>query len=168
MQPNASVGQFNAADVRTTLTLHVTHCGDLVLPTVRRLRIWHEGAGLLHVCYNTHLDGLSGMTLFASGPVASTPISRGSIMAMTADDKRSIVEKFGADANDTGSTRVQVALLTERINELSEHLKRNMKDHHGRRGLLVMVGKRKRLLGYLEREDYEGYKALIAELGLRR
>jgi small subunit ribosomal protein S15 len=89
-------------------------------------------------------------------------------MAMTADDKRSIVEKFGADANDTGSTRVQVALLTERINELSEHLKRNKKDHHGRRGLLVMVGKRKRLLGYLEREDYEGYKALIAELGLRR
>lgn len=89
-------------------------------------------------------------------------------MAITADDKRSIVEKFGADANDTGSTRVQVALLTERINELSEHLKRNKKDHHGRRGLLVMVGKRKRLLGYLEREDYEGYKALIAELGLRR
>lgn len=89
-------------------------------------------------------------------------------MAITADDKRSIVEKFGADANDTGSTRVQVALLTERINELSEHLQRNKKDHHGRRGLLVMVGKRKRLLGYLEREDYEGYKALIAELGLRR
>lgn len=89
-------------------------------------------------------------------------------MAITAEDKRSIVEKFGADANDTGSTRVQVALLTERINELSEHLQRNKKDHHGRRGLLVMVGKRKRLLSYLEREDYEGYKALIAELGLRR
>ncbi len=89
-------------------------------------------------------------------------------MAITAEDKRNIVEKFGSDANDTGSTRVQIALLTERINELSEHLKRNKKDHHGRRGLLVMVGKRKRLLGYLEREDYEGYKALIAELGLRR
>lgn len=89
-------------------------------------------------------------------------------MAITAEDKRKVVEKFGSDANDTGSTRVQIALLTERINELSEHLQRNKKDHHGRRGLLVMVGKRKRLLGYLEREDYEGYKALIAELGLRR
>lgn len=82
--------------------------------------------------------------------------------------KRAIIEKFGANGQDTGSTRVQVALLTARIEELSSHLQRNVKDHHGRRGLLTMVGKRKRLLTYLERSDYEAYKALIADLGLRR
>lgn len=87
---------------------------------------------------------------------------------MDAQKKREIVEKFGSDGNDTGSTPVQVALLTARIEELSQHLQRNTKDHHGRRGLLVMVGKRKRLLSYLEKNDYEGYKSLIQELGLRR
>lgn len=89
-------------------------------------------------------------------------------MPLTAEAKRDIVETYGTDANDTGSTAVQVALLTARIQELSEHLQKNLKDHHGRRGLLVMVGKRKRLLSYLEREDYEGYKTLIEKLGLRR
>lgn len=89
-------------------------------------------------------------------------------MAMTTERKKEVIEQFGSDASDTGSTRVQVALLTARINELSEHLQRNKKDHHGRRGLLVMVGKRKRLLSYLEKTDYDGYKALIQELGLRR
>lgn len=89
-------------------------------------------------------------------------------MAMDAAQKREIVEKFGTDENDTGSTRVQIALLTARITELQEHLKQNQKDHHGRRGLLVMVGKRKRLLSYLEKSDYEGYKAILQDLGLRR
>jgi small subunit ribosomal protein S15 len=89
-------------------------------------------------------------------------------MAVTRDMKQEIVSKFGKDGADTGSTRVQIALLTARINELSEHLKVNKKDHHGRRGLLVMVGKRKRLLSYLEKTDFDGYKALIADLGLRR
>ena len=89
-------------------------------------------------------------------------------MALTAEAKRDIIETYGEDANDTGSTAVQVALLTARIQELSEHLQNNRKDHSGRRGLLTMVGKRKRLLSYLEREDYEGYKALIEKLGLRR
>lgn len=89
-------------------------------------------------------------------------------MAMDAAAKRDVIGKYGTDENDTGSTRVQIALLTARINELSEHLQRNKKDHHGRRGLLVMVGKRKRLLSYLEKTDFEGYKALIADLGLRR
>ncbi len=89
-------------------------------------------------------------------------------MAIDAAKKKEIVATFGADENDTGSTRVQVALLTARIQELSEHLQRNAKDHHGRRGLLVMVGKRKRLLSYLEKSDFEGYKSLIADLGLRR
>lgn len=89
-------------------------------------------------------------------------------MALDVEKKREIVAKFGKDEQDTGSTRVQVALLTHQIEELSAHLKDNRKDHHGRRGLLVMVGRRKRLLGYLERTDYEGYKELLQELGLRR
>ncbi len=89
-------------------------------------------------------------------------------MAIDAAQKKDIVAKYGKDDTDTGSTRVQIALLTTRILELSEHLKRNKKDHHGRRGLLVMVGKRKRLLSYFEKTDFEGYKSLIADLGLRR
>ena len=89
-------------------------------------------------------------------------------MPLNAEAKREIVETYGQDASDTGSTAVQVALLTARIEELSQHLQKNRKDHSGRRGLLTMVGKRKRLLSYLEREDYEGYKALIEKLGLRR
>ena len=87
---------------------------------------------------------------------------------LTADQKRDIVAKYGQDTQDTGSTAVQVALLTARIEQVSGHLQENRKDHHGRRGLLTMVGKRKRLLSYLERTDYEAYKALIADLGLRR
>jgi small subunit ribosomal protein S15 len=89
-------------------------------------------------------------------------------MALAKAEKQSVIRRFGLDPQDTGSTAVQVALLTTRINELSEHLRQHKKDHHGRRGLLTMVGKRKRLLGYLEKTDYEAYKALIAELGLRR
>jgi len=89
-------------------------------------------------------------------------------MALAKDTKQDVIQRFGLDPQDTGSTRVQVALLTTRINELSGHLRNHKKDHHGRRGLLVMVGRRKRLLAYLEKTDYEAYKALIAELGLRR
>lgn len=89
-------------------------------------------------------------------------------MAVTTEMKREIIETHGIDANDTGSTAVQIALLTARIEDLGGHLKNNRKDHAGRRGLLTMVGKRKRLLGYLERTDYDGYKALIEKLGLRR
>jgi small subunit ribosomal protein S15 len=87
---------------------------------------------------------------------------------LTPDQKREIVAKYGQDDQDTGSTAVQVALLTARIEQVSGHLQENRKDHHGRRGLLTMVGKRKRLLSYLERTEYEAYKALIADLGLRR
>ncbi len=89
-------------------------------------------------------------------------------MAMPADKKLEIIRKYGRDDQDTGSTAVQVALLTARIEELSQHLRSHTKDHHSRRGLLKMVGQRKRLLGYLERTDYDGYKSLIASLGLRR
>lgn len=89
-------------------------------------------------------------------------------MSLNPVAKQEIITKYGKTDGDTGSTEVQVALLTARIEHLSEHLQRNRKDHHGRRGLLTMVGKRKRLLSYLEKTDYEGYKALIQSLGLRR
>ena len=89
-------------------------------------------------------------------------------MTLTADKKREIVAEYGRAEADTGSTEVQVALLTARINELTEHLREHRKDHHSRRGLLMLVGKRRRMLRYLERTDLERYRALVAELGLRR
>ena len=84
------------------------------------------------------------------------------------NDTKSVVDEYGTHASDTGSPEVQVALLTERINHLTEHLKTHKKDHHSRRGLLMMVGKRRRLLRYLQEQDVERYRALIAKLGLRR
>lgn len=89
-------------------------------------------------------------------------------MTMNAEQKLEVMRQYGKDSQDTGSTTVQVALLTKRIEELSQHLQVHKKDHHSRRGLLMMVGKRKRLLTYLERTNYDGYKELIASLGLRR
>jgi small subunit ribosomal protein S15 len=88
--------------------------------------------------------------------------------AITTERKREIAGKFGSSERDMGSTKVQIALLTERINHLTEHLREQSKDHHSRRGLLMLVGQRRRLLGYLQREDLERYRAIIRELGLRR
>lgn len=87
---------------------------------------------------------------------------------MTTERKAEIIKEYGRTPNDTGSPEVQVALLTERINVLTEHLKDNKKDHHSRRGLLKMVGKRRGLLDYLKKNDLEGYRALIAKLGIRK
>ena len=89
-------------------------------------------------------------------------------MSMTAEEKREIVQRFGKDENDTGATQVQVAMLTHRINHLTEHLRTHKHDHHSRRGLLMLVGRRRRFLNYLQRNDLEGYRSLIRELGLRR
>ncbi len=89
-------------------------------------------------------------------------------MTLTVDRKREIVERFGKSSEDTGTTEVQVALLTERINGLTEHLREHSKDHHSRRGLLMLVGQRRRLLNYLRRRDLDRYRTLIGELGLRR
>jgi small subunit ribosomal protein S15 len=88
--------------------------------------------------------------------------------AITSERKREIAAKFGSDERDTGSTKVQIALLTERINHLTEHLREQRKDHHSRRGLLMLVGRRRRFLDYLQRTDLEGYRSLIKELGLRK
>ncbi len=87
---------------------------------------------------------------------------------LTSERKREITAHFGASESDTGSTKVQVALLTERINHLTQHLREHGKDHHSRRGLLMLVGRRRRFLDYLQRHDLEGYRALIKELGLRK
>lgn len=87
---------------------------------------------------------------------------------MTKERKQEIINTYKRDEKDTGSPEVQVALLTERINELTEHLKVHKKDNHSRRGLLKMVGRRRNLLAYLKEKDLEGYRALIAKLGLRK
>jgi len=79
-----------------------------------------------------------------------------------------IVTQFGATPKDTGNTRVQIALLTQRINDLTEHLRAHGADHHSRRGLLMLVGQRRRLLNYFSKRDLDGYRALIKELGLRK
>ena len=89
-------------------------------------------------------------------------------MALTKEAKQEIVGKFGKGDADTGSPQVQIALMTRRINELTEHLRTHKHDHHSRRGLLKLVGRRRRLLDYLQRNDLEGYRSLIKELGLRR
>jgi small subunit ribosomal protein S15 len=89
-------------------------------------------------------------------------------MAVTKDDKQRLITDYRTADADTGSPEVQVALLSKRIDELTEHLKGHKKDHHSRRGLLQMVGRRRRLLEYLKREDVERYRALIQRLGLRR
>ncbi|MBR4344768.1 MAG: 30S ribosomal protein S15 [Lachnospiraceae bacterium] len=87
---------------------------------------------------------------------------------ITKEKKAAIIAEFGKTPNDTGSTQVQVAILTARINELTEHLKVHKKDHHSRRGLLMMVGQRRGLLEYLKKTDITEYRALIEKLGLRK
>jgi small subunit ribosomal protein S15 len=89
-------------------------------------------------------------------------------MALTKEAKREVIDGHGKSDADTGSTQVQVALLSRRIDELTEHLRTHGKDHHSRRGLLKLVGRRRRLLDYLQKRDLEGYRSLIKELGLRR
>ena len=87
---------------------------------------------------------------------------------MTKERKQEIIEEFKRDANDTGSPEVQIALLTERITELTEHLKVHTKDNHSRRGLLKMVGKRRSLLNYISKKDVERYRAIVEKLSLRK
>ena len=89
-------------------------------------------------------------------------------MSITAEEKKELFTKFGSDITNTGSTEGQIALFTHRINHLTEHLKSNKKDHSSRRGLLKLVGKRRRLLNYLMKNDIEKYRILIKELGIRK
>ena len=87
---------------------------------------------------------------------------------MTKEEKQAIIKEYAVHEGDTGSAQVQVAVLTKRINELTEHLKVHKKDHHSRRGLLKMVGHRRNLLNYLAKKDIERYRAVVAKLGLRK
>lgn len=89
-------------------------------------------------------------------------------MTLTAERKRELAREYGRDEKDTGNTKVQVAQLTERINELTDHLRTHGHDHHSRRGLLMLVGRRRRFLDYLQRTDIDGYRSLISSLGLRK
>ncbi len=89
-------------------------------------------------------------------------------MTLTKDDKTQIITEHARSEGDTGSAEVQIAVLTRRITDLTEHLKTHKHDHHSRRGLLMLVGRRRRLLEYLKREDIERYRAIVAKLGLRR
>jgi small subunit ribosomal protein S15 len=89
-------------------------------------------------------------------------------MSLTSERKRELTSEFGANEGDTGNTKVQIAQLTERINRLTEHLRTHSHDHHSRRGLLMLVGRRRRFLDYLQRTDLEGYRSLISALGLRK
>jgi small subunit ribosomal protein S15 len=89
-------------------------------------------------------------------------------MALDASKKTAIIKEFATHEGDTGSPEVQIAVLTERIKELTEHLKGHKHDHHSRRGLLLLVGQRRRLLGYLQNVEIDRYRALIERLGLRR
>ena len=89
-------------------------------------------------------------------------------MTLTKEAKTEIIQEHARTAGDTGSAEVQVAVLTKRIGDLTEHLKLHTQDHHSRRGLLMLVGRRRRLLEYLKRGDIERYRAIVAKLGLRR
>ena len=89
-------------------------------------------------------------------------------MTLTSERKRELAAQFGANELDTGNVKVQIAQLTERINMLTEHLREHKRDHHSRRGLLMLVGSRRRFLKYLQRSDLEGYRDLLKALGLRR
>jgi small subunit ribosomal protein S15 len=89
-------------------------------------------------------------------------------MPLSVEKKKSVIEQFRIHEGDTGSPEVQIALLTERINGLTEHFKQHAKDHHSRRGLLMLIGKRRALLEYLRRKDAERYRAIIERLGIRR
>ncbi|NLX02468.1 MAG: 30S ribosomal protein S15 [Syntrophomonadaceae bacterium] len=89
-------------------------------------------------------------------------------MALSPERKEELIKAFQIHENDTGSPEVQIAILTERINYLNEHLKANKKDHHSRRGLLKMVGQRRSLLDYLKDKDFDRYRTILARLGLRR
>jgi small subunit ribosomal protein S15 len=89
-------------------------------------------------------------------------------MSITAEKKKQVITEYATKKGDTGSVEVQTAILTERINNLTEHFKTNVKDHHSRRGLLKMVGLRRRLLDYLQRTENDRYQALIKKLGLRK
>jgi small subunit ribosomal protein S15 len=119
--------------------------------------------------YPTRRPGLGrARPSFAAAVTLGDINERSSTVTLTKEEKLEHVGKFGKHETDTGSPEVQIAMLTQRINTLTEHLRTHKHDHYSRRGLLKLVGRRRRFLNYLQRNDLEGYRALIKELGLRR
>jgi small subunit ribosomal protein S15 len=108
------------------------------------------------------------VTFLARRAGATEPLDPEVHVTLTKEAKLEIIKKHGRTDADTGSPEVQIAMLTRRINELTQHLRTHPKDHYSRRGLLKLVGRRRRFLNYLQKHDLEGYRALIKELGLRR
>lgn len=101
------------------------------------------------------------------GSASRSRYKKGEIMTISKERKAELTAKFGKNAQDTGNSKVQVAILSERIKELTEHMKSHQKDFHTRRGLLMLVGKRRRLLSYIKKNDINEYRELIKELGIR-
>ena len=126
--------------------------------------------------YNTNvvfpLSRITGLTAMRCSPAVTWEVGAkyyfNEVKIMTQAEKQAIMAEYALHEGDTGSPEVQIAILTERIRELTEHLKDHPKDHHSRRGLLKMVGQRRGLLAYLKKTDIEGYRALIAKLGIRK
>src|SRR5215210_4822585 len=121
-----------------------------------------------HRCYPSRRPQPRPCASFLARRAETAESITGGAMTLAKEDKLEIVKKYGKTEQDTGSAEVQVALLTERITQLTEHLRTHKHDHHSRRGLLKMVGRRRGLLNYLQKNDLEAYRALIKELGLRR
>jgi small subunit ribosomal protein S15 len=118
--------------------------------------------------YDSPVAGLDASVTRDLDPSETASPEGCSTVPLTKEQKSEISTKFGRGPNDTGSADVQIAILTSSINMLTEHLKIHKKDHHSRRGLLMQVGQRRRLLGYLQNKDLDRYRKLIADLGLRR
>jgi small subunit ribosomal protein S15 len=125
-----------------------------------------DGHAARSTYYVSHGGALEPEESYHALRALARPLTR--VRKYFVNDTQTVVDQYGTHATDTGSPEVQVVLLTERINHLTEHLKVHKKDHHSRRGLLMMVGKRRRLLRYLQEQDVERYRSLITKLGLRR
>lgn len=124
---------------------------------------------MLHECYNApvrtpYLETRHTLTVCS---VRGESMKKGENMAVSKERKAELIKQYGKDEHDSGSAAVQVALLTERIRGLTEHMKSHKKDFHTRRGLLMLVGKRRRLLSYIKKQDIEAYRTLIKSLGIR-
>lgn len=152
-----------------------TGCRLKKLPETRGIRIYKR----IWVCYNNTDDALSADAgVCPDGenhePVSANLVNKNpakpeeSVIFMLKEEKTAIIAEYATHEGDTGSPEVQIAVLTKRINDLTDHLRTHKKDHHSRRGLLKMVGQRRNLLNYLMKTDIERYRSIIARLGLRK
>lgn len=137
-------------------------CGIVLLVCGNIPTCWYPPLG-----YPLHQRLPSWGRIEAMGSASRGRYKKGEIMTISKERKAELTAKFGKNAQDTGNSKVQVAILSERIKELTEHMKSHQKDFHTRRGLLMLVGKRRRLLSYIKKNDINEYRELIKELGIR-